>query len=676
MRKNTCRAINIKVSIYSWIFASLFISLSLTECILARGVWAIKREEYRVITSSRIEEPLSRVTSTVTVITGEEIKRQQARTVVEVLRNIPGIVVQNAGTLGEEANIRIRGAEFDQVLVLIDGIKVNSPLTGEFDFGDLPIDNIERIEVVRGAHSAFYGSEAIGGVVNIITKSGKKENEGLSFLAEGGNQETFRGILRTEGQKENFNYAATFSRSEVKGQFPRDAFRANNLVGQISLNPTSDSVLRLVSRYIGSSKELALSPAALITDADLRMGNRLALTRDPNRSLQRSSFFNHLFYRQRPSPRWNFELSLGWVEKGLKEDNPLDPPERQRERIISFTDFINTKDKRLILSTQHHLYLFTNNIFSLGLDYERERVNFHEWGNLESLGEGPSALMRFTETRDIGAFYAQNHFSWQERLFINAGLRLDYNKDFGTSLNPKVSLAYWIRPEATKLKASFGTGFRAPSFVELFTPTFGKRDLRPEKSRSFELGIEQRLWEDKLSIDFIYFNNHFTDLIFFDGKALSFVNKKEASVQGFETTLNWIPQKDLFFQLNYTWMDTEDKDTGKDLPLRPKHSWNFHLAYTWEDTLTTNLDINILSSQRQNFPHLIGLNGHPLGFRKSGYTRWNLTTTYKLPIRSLGLKGISLFNKINNLLDERDISEDGVFPNAGINFLVGIEAGF
>ena len=204
MRKNTCRAINIKVSIYSWIFASLFISLSLTECILARGVWAIKREEYRVITSSRIEEPLSRVTSTVTVITGEEIKRQQARTVVEVLRNIPGMIVQTQGTLGEEANIRIRGAEFDQVLVLIDGIKVNSPLTGEFDFGDLPIDNIERIEVVRGAHSAFYGSEAIGGVVNIITKSGKKQNEGFSFLAEGGNQETFRGILRTEGQKENF----------------------------------------------------------------------------------------------------------------------------------------------------------------------------------------------------------------------------------------------------------------------------------------------------------------------------------------------------------------------------------------------------------------------------------------------------------------------------------------
>lgn len=660
----------VKTSNKNGIVIFLVISLAFCNSLLAKKAAGVEIKESHVITSSRIEEPLSKVTSTLTIITGEEIKRQQARTVVEVLRNIPGVIVQSAGTLGEEANIRIRGAEFDQVLVLIDGVKVNSPLTGEFDFGDLPIDNIERIEIVRGAHSAFYGSEAIGGVVNIITRPGKKENEGWSFLFEGGDQEKFRGILGTEGEGENFNYSATYSHSKTEGQFSRDHFKADNLVGQISFNPNPNSILRLVSRYIGSSKELALSPAVTISD------NKLALARDPNRSLKRSSLFNNLFYRQRPSSRWNFEFFLGSVTQGLKEDNPSDPPQRHGNRIISFTDFVNLKGERFTAGMQHHLYIFPNNILSVGLEYERERVNFHEYGNLESTGMASPLLTRYTGTRDIWGFYAQNHFAWRERLFINAGLRLDHNKNFGTSLNPKVSAAYWIKPKTTKLKASFGTGFRAPSFVELFTPTFGNRDLRPEKSRSFEAGLEQKLWGDKLSLDFIYFNNRFTDLIFFEARALKFVNRDETLAQGFETGLNCILQENLSLQANYTWMDTEDKKTGEELPLRPNHSWNFRLTYTWKDTLTTNLKINILSSQRQPFSHLIGINNQPLGSRKSGYTRWDLSTTYEIPFGSFGLKGISLFSKINNLLDERDISEDGVFPNPGINFLLGLEARF
>jgi vitamin B12 transporter len=663
-----------KILAHPWIYIILLICSNLGFSAIGQKAWSIQPEKPRIITSSRLEEPINKVTSTISVITEEDIKRLQARTVVELLRNIPGLIVQAQGTLGEETNIRIRGVGFNQVLVLIDGVKVNSPLTGEFDFGDLPIDNVERIEVVRGAHSAFYGSEAIGGVVNIITKSAQKEELGLSFRVEGGNQDTLRAKIGTGSRRDTLGYLASFSHSETKGQFRRDAFKANNFLAQISTNLTKDSILRIVSRYIDSIKELAISPALIYSP--FFNAPALALIRDPNRSLERKSFFHNLFYRQRLSPWWNFELSLGWVGQFLGEDNPSNPPSATSRQLYTLIEFVNLKSQRLSFATQHHFYLLPDNLISVGLDYERERVKFHDWGNLESLGMRAPNLSRFTDTRDIWAFYVQDHFSWQERLFLNAGFRLDYNRYFGTSFNPKVSISFWIKPQVTKLKASFGTGFRAPSFVELFTPTFGNRDLDPEKSQSFELGIEQKIWGDRLALEFTYFNNRFTDLITFDTTRLRFGNRNRASIQGIEIGFNFYLKQGTFFRFNYTWTDTEDKTTGKDLPLRPNHSWNFLVAYEWYRIFTTNLEISIVSSQQQAFPYLIGLNGTPLGQRGSGYSRWTIITTCKIPYRNPWLKNLRLFSKINNLLDERDIRENGSFPNPGINFLLGLETEF
>lgn len=646
-----------------WLNYSLFLYF------LTLPSWVLAEEPYRlefVYTPSRIEEPLEAVTSSVTVITQEDIKKRQANTVYEVLRAVPGLRVESLGTFGEEVNVRLRGAEFDQVLVLVDGVEVNSPLTGEYDFGDLAIDNIERIEIVRGAQSPLYGSEAMGGVIHIITRKGK----GLpsySFLSEAGNQETSKGLFSTNGEWGKFNYSLSASMLGTGGQFRRDNFNAPTLSGRFGFSINDRSSVEFISRFVNSWKDLAISPATFLSPRP-----RLLLAMDGNRELERETGIHTLIFQGKFFDWWNFRFQGSLVNSGIDDENPSDPS----APFISLTDFVDLDSSRFTLHTQHDFQVSPFDTFTLGLEYEGEKVELDEYGNLESIGLGPLGHVKVHRSRDNFAFYVQNQFQWERRLFLSAGIRMDQNSRFGNHINPKFSFAYRFPSIQTKFKGSVGTGFRAPSFLELYLPSPGNADLDPEESTNFDLGIEQGLWDQKISLGITYFYIRFSDLIGFHIPSFRMMNFGKATSQGIEMELGINPMDDLHLGLNYTYLDTEDENKGKELPRRPRNSFNFNVSYSLWERWLINLDTEVISSQSNSAPGIIDLDGKLLGNRNSGFTRLNLSLTYALPEKRRFLNNGQIFGRIVNLMDDDDIEEVRGLPVPGLTFFLGFRATF
>ncbi|MBI2875880.1 MAG: TonB-dependent receptor [Candidatus Tectomicrobia bacterium] len=636
-----------------------------------------------VVTATRLEQPLDQLTSSVTVITQEEIERQQAVTVEELLRRVPGVLIQSQGSLGEEVNLRIRGAAFNQVLVLLDGQKVNSPLTGEFDLGDLQVENIERIEVIRGGLSALYGSEAMGGVVNILTRTAAQEGHHLSLSSEGGSQRAFigramaRGRIgeRDRGSKtsgspadlwplpglKSLGYAFSFSRTTTNGQFSsRDGFESQAFSGLGELDLSSGARLRWTTRYIGSRKELAIAPAIVLRPG---VPPQLGLVFDDDRDLERSTFLNTLWYQQALSPWWSGEIQGSWVEGRVRDANPPD----RKGGIIPLVDFLNVGTRRLTLGTQHSFTLGELDTLTVGIEAGRERISLHEWGTLSAGGAGPRRPLRINQDRHSWALYGQNQLFWGESWILNLGLRWDESSQYGGYLTPRASLAYLLTSTATQLIAGLGQGFRAPSFAELYAPGFGHRGLDPEESRTFEVGLRQPLW-NKLHLEATYFATRLSSLIAPDFTTRRFENRGKGSIEGIEMRLGVRPWPSLTLAWNYTWIETRDHQLHQELPRRPRHSLDFNLRYAPGSRWAILLDVETYNRQRSFFPGLLVTNGRPLGQWTSGYTRLRLVTTYDL-------KDTRLFCRIDNLLD-RDFSETGGMPGPGINFWLGIRTGW
>ena len=285
-----------------------------------------------VVTATRVETPQEQVTTSLSVITSDDIRAQQAVTVEEVLRHVPGLDVVQSGSRGTTTSVFIRGAESDQVLVLIDGMEANSTTTGAFDFAHLTTESIERIEVLRGAGGTLYGSQAIGGVVHIITKAGKGKPE-VSFSTEGGNHRTHRQVLAVRGGTEKLGYSLSASRLETAG------FRRNNddyqnmaVSSRLDLHVTDSALLRSLFHF--RKIDLGL----------FNNNNFTAGAGDPN---ARENITDYLFkfdWEQKLLPTWEYRISGSQFKQHDKfTDDPDDVDTgrsrtRRRPTIVT-TDF-------------------------------------------------------------------------------------------------------------------------------------------------------------------------------------------------------------------------------------------------------------------------------------------------------------------------------------------------
>lgn len=638
-----------------------------------------------VVTAARIPQPLSLVSHSVTVITEEEIVKSQAKTVADVLRAVPGVDVQRSGSPGKLTTVRLRGAESDQTLVLVDGVRLNNPFDQLANFADITADNIERIEILRGGASALYGSEAVGGVINIITKKGEGR-PAPSLTLEGGSQKTHRESFSLSGSSKlayPINYSLVLSRFDTQGQLSRDKYQGTSLSSRLGADFGRGGALDFVFRFSDSRQEI---PFDFIFDPfTVLPGFPFGITRqteDRNFSQKDSSFVGTAIYKLKPYPWWSLRFQGSGQTITRDSDNKFDP--------ILAPNFLKSRlnGSKPGGEIQNDFTPFDFLTLTLGFDYREDRASFSSLDNFgTNFGFGlalPTSSSLDAKIIDRGVYF-QSHFEFLERLFLTLGLRYDNFSTFGDTTNFKVAASYLIKKSSTKLKFNWGTQFNAPTVVDLFFPVFGNPALSPERSRSLEGGFEQDFLKGRVKFEAVYFIIRLRDRIEFVPDLLAVAppfgalrNVGRGRSQGVEFVSKLTPWDFLTLAVNWSYLDTKNLETGKEFARRPRNKVNFQVLYDPVERVHLGAYYTLVSSQRETFKFIEASGRARLSDRNEGYSRVDLAISYD-PIlekdKSPYIKGLTLFGKLDNVLDV-SYSEVRGFPALGRAVLAGIKARF
>ena len=606
-----------------------------------------------VVTATKLETRAEQLGASVTVVPGDDVQRYHYETVEDVLRTVPGVEIRRSGSIGKLSNISIRGANANQVQVLVDGVRVKSPTTGQADLSDISPDLIERIEVIRGPQSTLYGADAIGGVVNIITKKGKGP---FSATVEGGagNYDSYTGRGLFGGTYSLLDYSGSISHLESNGQFKNDSSDKNAVNFRVGLSlPWDSSIafsLRWVQNEIGLPVKFLNSPPFVLPNDPIIDSN--------NRQIS-ETWVMGLTGHTKPFEWWEVDLRGGRYQNKTTFVDLPDAAEQCPFAPFGSCEFPSRFNvQRWEAELLNHFHIGKWSTSSIGLEYRTE----------DGEAQGSTPFEASSHTRS--AFFQQTFRFW-DRLFMSAGFRVEDNSVYGTHWTERGSLSYVIREWGTRIHGGAGSGFRAPTFNDLFFPGFSDPTLQPETSFSWEVGVDQKLWKDRIRLGLTYFNNKFTNLISFMFIAtppfVKGVNIGEARAEGFEFVSAVDILDNLTAWLNYTYTESENLQTHRLLAREPRDRLN--LGVTWRPIPRLELfgDVQWVSKQFE-----------PTGgaYRwNSAYTVVNAGATYRLFQRYAFIQGVDLWTRIQNLTSE-DYSEVRGFPALGVNALAGVRMTF
>lgn len=530
--------------------------------------------EELVVTANRVETAAEKLGSSVSVVTAADIARRQARTADEVLRDLPGLSVSRAGGPGGVTGVRIRGAEAYYTKVIIDGVDMSDPSKPQssFDFANLLASDIERIEVVRGPQSLLYGSDAIGGVVNIITKKGKGEPKVSAFI-EGGSRHTYNGSTNVSGSVDRVSYAFNAARSESdgissaderNGNSERDGYWNNSFTGKLGLRLTDIWDVEASGRFMRSRAEY---------DGYDYMNSRMA---DDNDYMVQREMSGRL--------ATNLKLFDG--------------------RLLNTVAYTTAVVKRDIHGGD--LYSYGS---SYGYRGESEKLEYQGTAKLaenHTLVFGAETKKELTKQEDISkdvrneGYFLDYQFSPIESLFLTIGGRLDDHETYGTNSTWRGTAAYLVDATQTRFHGSYGTGFKAPSLFQLYYLYGGNPDLDPEKSRGWDLGVEQSFLDGKAMVDVTWFDNRFRNKIDWvptTGYSGIYENVASARAQGVEVGAHWDIIENWRLNGSYTYTNSRDNETRRPLGSRPKHQGSVGVSWTPIKGLTTDANLRAVGSQ-------------------------------------------------------------------------------
>ncbi|MEW6570143.1 MAG: TonB-dependent receptor [Nitrospirota bacterium] len=582
------------------------------------------RLEEVVVTAARLEEPLEETTSSVTIIRSEDIEKKGIDFLTDALREVPELnLVQNGGS-GKVATVLLRGGSSSHTLVMVDGIKVNSPATGSFDFSGVSVDDVERIEIVKGPQSTFYGSEAMVGVINIITKRGRDKPEAIASFAAG-SYGTYKPATTIMGNYKKLDYRLTGSYfhtegiSAAKAGTERDGYNNTSVSGKIGFRPTEKIDLEFVGKYVYDRSELD----------GFDFFARRAVD-DPNFIQRRNHSILSGKGRFYLSEAWEQVINISRVTEILKFSDPDDT--------FNNAEMMTEVDT---LDWQNNLQISENFIVTAGAEYKKEK------------GENTGNFERFLDNK---ALYLNNKLKlFDETMVLNAGLRYDDLEISGSKTTFRIGAIYYIKPAALNIKGTYGTGFRAPALNELFFPFYGNPDLKPEETISWEAGLEKALFQDRVSLSFTYFEQRYKNLIETNPLTFTAANISRAEVKGVEAGASFKLSDALLVRTLYTYLDTEDRRTGRRLPLRPQDKFDFSVDISLNDWSFYASYIFV----GQRFDSSVDRN-------LSSYSVIDVSGNYKIS------KKISLFARIDNLLDE-EYEESGSFGTPGFSVFGGVK---
>ncbi len=546
-----------------------------------------------VVTANRLPTSIQRTGSAITIIPRAELERRNPGSLVDALRAVPGLDITETGGPGAATAIRLRGANAGQTLVLVDGVRVNDPggASGEFDPAIIAPGLIDRIEVLRGPQSALYGSDAIGGVVNIITRKGRGQPT-YSLAIEGGSYGTLSAVGSMAGSTGPWSYAFSLTGARTDG-FSRYGYRIGRLAGANNVNGVPGGGLEAdgYSR-IGGFGRLGYDPGngfrfdigviAVDTQQQYDAANSRAVplaTAFPDtpafatrRFLQVSAnmeldtldgLLTHklqLFANR--TDRTFRDVSLGLSGGAL----------RQTSRTL--TDF---SGDRVGAEYQATLRLQQFGSLIAGGRLERETADSFSQNVAPSPGPKTRTLAADQLT---GSVFALWQWPVTERFTVSLGGRYDKVSDAGAFPTARVTMAYRIPETGTKLRASLGTGAKAPTLFQRFSPQFGTPDLNPERSVGVDAGIDQDLFDGRVTLSATVFANRFRNLInFVSGPPClatqfgCYVNVQRASTSGVELSARAILIEGWLTATGaYTYLHAKDTITNLTLARRPQHS--------------------------------------------------------------------------------------------------------
>jgi len=594
-----------------------------------------------VITATRIPTPELDVASSVSVVTADEIAARQERTFAELLKDIPGLNVVQQGGPGAETSVFMRGTNSNHTKVLVDGIDVSDPsnVNAAFDFGQLLTQGIDRVEVLRGPQSGLYGSDAIGGVINVITKAGSGPMQ-LSASVEGGTFSSFNQAAAASGSQGAFHYSANVAHLHVgatpvtpldllaPGEPRNDDYYDNfTVASKLGFDLTPDLDLGLVARY---------------TNTHLRYTGEDFSTFPALPAAQQSASHTDQYYGRASAHlvsldgRLNQTLGVAYTRNQTTTLQPQIP------------ESLNT-GKRLKVDWQGAIRISSAHSLLLGLEDARDEIS--------------APILASTR---IASAYVELQSQLGAHWFSALNARYDDNDRFGSKLTYRIAPTWVSSVSGTKLKASVGTGFKAPTLSELFQSFppffFANPDLQPETSVGYDLGIEQGLGGGRVRIGATWFYNRIRDLIATDVTGTTYANVGRASTDGVEGFAAYQPVKQLTLRLDYTYTEATDDLLHQELLRRPKHKGNLNATWQATDALLLNASVLTVSSwvdgnRDFSIPRLDA----------PGYTTVNLAASFALS------RQLAVFGRIENLFDRHYENPVGFLqPRMGV--FAGIRA--
>jgi outer membrane receptor protein involved in Fe transport len=639
----------------------------------------------QVVVSASLGGALApQIGSSVDVVMQQEMEDRNAQNALEIVRGVSGVEVNQTGRRGGFTQLFIRGGDYSYNAVMMDGIPMNE-FGGRFDMSSLPVDGVERIEVARGPQSALYGSNAVAGVINLISRRGNGSPT-FTALAEGGSYSTRRFATGGSGLNGGFSWSYNLSRLDTDGVVQNDFYRNQSAFLSLGYH---QSRRQLDFHFFGNANHSG-DPGPYGSDPNDFV--------DPAYKINTKSYTKQNLFGYQFGYNEQFSNRIRQVTTVSTATNDLFYHTHSHDLMWgdSDSDYTST-NLRVVVNTRSEISLSANNTLSAGFEFNHEATDQATIAGFYKDKYQPS--------RNSYAYFVEDRWDIRNRLFLTAGARIDDLRTDAlraipssslTKINPRVSLAYLVQKGSvdgawgsTRMHGSFGTGIRPPSGYEL-----SRTDnplLKPEKSISFDAGVEQKLFSSRSILDFTYFFNRFEDqIIGLAGSSLrglskySYANLKNSRAQGLEISYRVHPIRSLELGGAYTFLDSSvlaldgsDKTTapyrvGQELLRRPRHSASYNVTWRYGRLmLNTNAYIRgaVLDVDPTQGTYACTGYGLPCFFTNEGYTRADAGFSFRIA------RGVEIYGRVNNLLN-RKYEESFGFPAYRANYVGGMRFSF
>jgi vitamin B12 transporter len=630
---------------YTYAIRSLVLIVPLSGFAAQANTELADQPDTVVVTATRIPTPELQVASSISVVTADDIAARLTQTLPDMLKQIPGLNVVQSGGPGGQTSVFMRGTNSNHTKVLVDGIDVSDPSNsgGAFDFGQFLTQDIEKVEILRGPQSGLYGSDAIGGVINVLTKSGSGPAQ-FNAAIEAGSFETFNQSGAVSGSLDQFHYAANVAHfhSGKTPVTPLDLLAP----GEQRIDDYDDNLTASTKLGFDVTENFDLGLVARYTDSHLRLtGENFDNFPDDVPDSAQSANNTLQTYTRATAHLKSFdgalEETLGAAYSSIRSSDFS--PEAPRSDAFG---------ERVKFDWQGNIRLATNEKLVLGAEHQRDEI---------------TAPISASTTIDSG--YAELQSGFGERLFDTISVRYDENDRFGGKVTYRFAPAYLIKETGTKFKASVGTGFKAPTLNQLFQSFpdfdfFANPNLKPESSLGWDAGFEQALAADTIRFGITYFHNSIRDLIADSTDGTTEVNVGRAVTQGVESFFVYQPIPTLAFRLDYTYTQATDEIAHQELLRRPKHKGSLNAAWQATSRLSLNATLLALSSwvdgnRDFSIPRLDA----------PAYTTVDLAAGYDVT------NHLTVYGRISNLLDRHYQNPVG-FLQPSVGAFAGVKTKF